>query len=85
MCNLNSKGESTIKLLNLDLFYKEVRCFCDQNLSNSSLKFTYEWRQQLWRHNLTFGVILLAILIGLVIRISRPSLVWKELKQAKLF
>ena len=22
MCNLNSKGDSTIKLLNLDLFYK---------------------------------------------------------------
>ena len=50
-----------------------------------SLKFTYEWRQQMWRHNLTFGVILSAILIGLMFCIFRPSLVGKELKQAKLF
>ena len=49
-----------------------------------SLKFTYEWRQQIWRHNLTFGVILWAILIGLMFRIFRPSLVGKEWKQAKL-
>ena len=50
-----------------------------------SLKFTYEWRQQMWRHKLTFGVILSAILIGLMFCIFRPSLVGKELKQAKLF
>ena len=50
-----------------------------------SLKFTYEWRQQMWRHNLTFGVILWAILIGVTFCIFRPSLVGKELKQAKLF
>ena len=50
-----------------------------------SLKFTHEWRQQIWRHNLTFGVILWAILIGLMFRIFRPSLVGKEWKQAKLF
>ena len=50
-----------------------------------SLKFTYEWRQQMWRHNLTFDVILSAILIGLMFCMFRPSLVGKELKQAKLF
>ena len=50
-----------------------------------SLKFTYEWRQQMWRHNLTFGVIIWAVLIGLMFRIFRPSLVGKELKQAKIF
>ena len=27
MCNLNSKGDLTIKLLNLDLFYKGVTPF----------------------------------------------------------
>ena len=108
MCNLNSKGDSTIKLLNLDLFYKGVFRFCVPNLSRfkmsafnfpwivlsktkekigrfKSLKFTYEWRQQMWRHKLTFGVILSAILIGLMFCIFRPSLVGKELKQAKLF
>ena len=120
-CNLNGKGDSTIKLLNLDLFCKEVPRFCAPNLSkfkmsylrlylrywkkifsfqlplNSSLKydkkirrfkglkFTYEWRQQMWLHNLTFGVILWNILIGLMFSIFRPSLVGKESKQAKLF
>ena len=121
MCNLNSKGDSTIKLLNLDLFYKGVFRFCVRIYPDSkchisahiwdiekifsafnfpwivlsktkekigrfkSLKFTYEWRQQMWRHKLTFGVILSAILIGLMFCIFRPSLVGKELKQAKLF
>ena len=50
-----------------------------------NLKFAYEWRQQMWRHNLTFGIILWAILIDLMFCISRPSLVGKEIKQAKLF
>ena len=51
-----------------------------------SLKFTYEWRQQMWRHNLTFDVILWAILIGLMLRtFFRPSLARKELKPTKLF
>ena len=39
-----------------------------------SLKFTYEWRQQMWWHNLTFGDILLAILIGLMFGIFRKEL-----------
>ena len=122
MCNLNSKGDSTIKLLNLDLFYKggiPILCsefFQIQNVISQlifeilknffsafnfpwivlsktkekigrikSLKFTYEWRQQMWRHNLTFSVILSAILIGLMFCIFRPSLVGKELKQASYF
>ena len=122
MCNLNSKGDSTIKLLNLDLFYKggypvfvfriypDSKCHISAHIWDiekifsafnfpwivlsktkekigrfKSLKFTYEWRQQMWRHNLTFGVILWAILIGVTFCIFRPSLVGKELKQAKLF
>ena len=88
MCNLNSKGDLTLKLLNLDLFYKGVTPrFCAMVLSNSkchisahiwdigkisstfnfswiflsktvykigsfkSLKFKYEWRQQMWVEN----------------------------------
>ena len=35
----------------------------------------------MWRHNLKFGVIVWAILIGLMFRIFRPSLARKELKQ----
>ena len=94
MSNLKSKGDLTIKLLNLDLFYKggtPVLCYKSIQIQNAifqlifeilkkffqlstsleyfyqkrykierfkSLKFTYEWRHQMWRHNLTFGVIL---------------------------
>ena len=47
-------------------------------MMQKSLKFMYEWRQQMWRHNLTFGVILWNILIGLMFSISTPSLVGKE-------
>ena len=117
MCNLNSKGDSTIKLLNLGGYsdfvfriFPDSKCHISAHIWDTekffsafnfpwivlsktkekigrikSLKFTYEWRQQMWRHNLTFSVILSAILIGLMFCIFRPSLVGKELKQAKLF
>ena len=39
----------------------------------------------MWRHNLTFSVILWAILIGLMFRIFRPNLVRKELKQKSYY
>ena len=45
MCNLNSKGDSTIKLLNLDLFYKGgILILCSEfiQIQNVISQLTFE-------------------------------------------
>ena len=39
MCNLNSNGDSTIKLLDLDLFYNGAPRFCTPNLSRFKMSY----------------------------------------------
>ena len=37
MCNLNTKGDSTIKLLNLDLFYRGIPFLCSEFIQTQNV------------------------------------------------
>ena len=59
MCNLNSKGGLTIKLLNLDLFYKggtPFLCYKSIQIQNAIFQLIFEILEKLFSFQLTLNI-----------------------------